>query len=222
VRRPVGDRDSPPLQRLHRAEFRLLELIAELDAQRPWRHEAMPSCAHWLNMHCGIDLVTAREKVRIARALPDLPAIRGAFRDGELSYSKVRAITRIADRENETELVEMARSQTAAQVEREVKARRQAERLQESQAAFTAYRHRGFTCRYDETGSLVFEGRLPAEQGALLLTALDRPWSGCFRGSSIESRRRFGGPTRWRRSRSGFWVNRLRQMRDSTPPTGSR
>jgi Domain of unknown function (DUF222)/HNH endonuclease len=167
---------------IHRAEFRLLELIGELDAQRPWRHETMPSAAHWLNAHCGIDLVTAREKVRIARALPELPAIRSAFRDGELSYSKVRALTRIADRYNEAELVAMARVQTAAQVEREVKARRQAERLQESQAAFTAYRHRGFTCHYDETGAFVFEGRLPAEQGALLLTALDRAMEWLFQG----------------------------------------
>ncbi len=82
---------------MQRTEYRLLELIRELDAQRPWRHEELPSCAHWLNVHCGIDLVTAREKIRIAHALPELPAIQAAFRDGELSYSKVRAITRVAD-----------------------------------------------------------------------------------------------------------------------------
>jgi hypothetical protein len=81
---------------IHRAEYRLLTLIEELDTTKPWRHEAMPSCAHWLNAHCGLDLVTAREKVRIAHALPRLPLIRECFRSGELSYSKVRAITRVA------------------------------------------------------------------------------------------------------------------------------
>ena len=73
---------------IHRAECRLIELIRELDRSRPWRHDEIPSCAHWLNVHCGLDLVTAREKVRIAHALPGLPLIREAFRMGELSYSK--------------------------------------------------------------------------------------------------------------------------------------
>jgi hypothetical protein len=159
---------------IHRAEYRLLSLIEKLDAAKSWRHEAMPSCAHWLNAHCGLDLVTAREKVRIAHALPRLPLIRECFRNGELSYSKVRAITRVAGSENEAELVQMARTNTAAHVARNVAAMRQAERLSESKAAFDAYRHRTFTCHTDDDGTLVFEGRLPADQGALLLRALER------------------------------------------------
>ncbi len=159
---------------IHRAEYRLLTLIEKLDAAKSWRHEAMPSCAHWLNAHCGLDLVTAREKVRIAHSLPRLPLIRECFRTGELSYSKVRAITRVAGSDNEAELVEMARTNTAAHVARNVSAMRQAERLSESKAAFDAYRHRTFTCHTDDDGTLVFEGRLPAEQGALLVRALER------------------------------------------------
>ena len=159
---------------IHRAEYRLLELIEELDAEKPWRHASMPSCAHWLNAHCGIDLVTAREKVRIAHALPRLPLIRESFRRGELSYSKVRAITRVAGRENEAALVEMARASNAAHVARHVASMRQADRLSESKAAYDAYRHRTLTCRVDDDGTLVFEGRLPADQGALLVQALDR------------------------------------------------
>ncbi len=147
---------------IHRAEYRLLGLIEELDAAKSWRHDAMPSCAHWLNAHCGLDLVTAREKVRIAHALPKLPLIRAAFRGGDLSYSKVRAITRVADWENEAELVAMATANTAAHVARIVTGLRQVERLKEAKVAFDAYRHRSFTCRFDENGSLVFEGRLPA------------------------------------------------------------
>jgi hypothetical protein len=159
---------------IHRAEYRLLSLIEELDAAKSWRHEAMPSCAHWLNAHCGLDLVTAREKVRIAHALPRLPLIRECFRSGELSYSKVRAITRVAGSDNEAELVHMARTTTAAHVARNVAAMRQAERLSESKIAFDAYRHRTLTCHTDEDGTLMFEGRLPADQGALLVQALDR------------------------------------------------
>jgi hypothetical protein len=159
---------------IHRAEYRLIELIRELDRSRPWRQDEIPSCAHWLNLHCGLDLVTAREKVRIAQALPGLPLIKEAFRSGELSYSKVRAITRVADFLNERELVEMAKSGTAAHVAQCVKTLRQAERLQESKVAFDAYRKRSFTCHYDASGNLYFEGRLPADLGALLMQALDR------------------------------------------------
>ena len=103
-----------------------------------------------------------------------MPAIKEAFRSGEISYSKVRAITRVADFLNEQALVEMARSCTAAHVAQRVKTMRQAERLQESKVAFDAYQKRSFTCRYDESGNLFFEGRLPADIGAVLMQALDR------------------------------------------------
>jgi len=167
---------------IHRAEYRLLTLIEELDTTKPWRHEAMPSCAHWLNAHCGLDLVTAREKVRIAHALPRLPLIRERFRSGELSSSKVRPITRVAGWDNAAELVEMARANTAAHVVRNVASMRQAERLSESKAAFDSYRHRTFACRTDDDGTLVFEGRLPADQGAVLIQALDRAMDWLMRG----------------------------------------
>ena len=166
----------------HRAEYRLLTLIEELDTTKPWRHEAMPSCAHWLNAYCGLDLVTAREKVRIAHALPRLPLIRECFRSGELSYSKVRAITRVVGWDSEAELVEMARANTAAHVARNVASMRQAERLSESKAAFDSYRHRTFACRTNDDGTLVFEGRLPADQGAVLIQALDRAMDWLMRG----------------------------------------
>jgi len=176
---------------IHRAEYRLLALIEELDAVKSWRHEAMPSCAHWLNAHCGLDLVTAREKVRIAHALPRLPLIRECFRNGELSYSKVRAITRVAGADNEAGLVQMARTNTAAHVARNVAAMRQAERLGESKAAFDAYRHRTFTCHTDDDGTLVFEGRLPADQGALLMRALERATDWLFRAAPAYVDQRF-------------------------------
>jgi hypothetical protein len=172
---------------IHRAEYRLLTLIRRLDALEGWNAE-MPSCAHWLNARCGLDLVTAREKVRVAHALADLPLVDEAFRMGRLSYSKVRAVTRIATAADEAELVEFAASTTAAHVEQHVRARRQAERLTDPQAAFDAYRRRRFACHTEEDGSLVFEGRLPAEQGAMLLLALERAMEWMYRESAQEVR----------------------------------
>jgi len=69
-------------------------------------------------------LNAAREKVRVAHALKPLPCISAAFASGELSFSKVRALTRIADPENEKELLDLARYATAAQVEKLVRAYR--------------------------------------------------------------------------------------------------
>ena len=82
---------------VHAATYRLLTLIRELDENEYWGLPGRCSCAHWLNFQCGIGMNAAREKVRVAHALKDLPLISEAFRRGELSYSKVRAMTRIAD-----------------------------------------------------------------------------------------------------------------------------
>jgi len=155
------------------AECRLIELIGKLDATDPWPSEE-PDCAHWLAHHGGLDLVTAREKVRIARALDALPEMTSAFQSGELSYSKVRAITRIAEPDTESELVELAKHDTAENVVRIVRARRQADHLSVTGAALNAWKHRYLDCHSAQDGSVVFEGRLPAELGALLLQALGR------------------------------------------------
>ncbi|MFC1775969.1 DUF222 domain-containing protein, partial [Pseudomonadota bacterium] len=75
--------------------FQLLELICEFDKAEGWAGEGISSCAHWLNWKCGMSLGSGRERVRVARALPALPAISAAFREGRVSYSKVRAMTRV-------------------------------------------------------------------------------------------------------------------------------
>ncbi|MFU8814663.1 MAG: DUF222 domain-containing protein [Pseudomonadales bacterium] len=170
---------------IHRAEYRLLALIRKLDTLDGWTAE-MPSCAHWLNVKCGLDLVTAREKVRVAHALANLPVVDDAFREGWLSYSKVRAVTRIATPASQNELVEFASSTTAAHVEQYVRSQRQAERLADSRVAFDAYRHRSFSCHTTDDGSLVFEGRLPAEQGAMLRLALERAMEWVYREAAMQ------------------------------------
>ena len=75
---------------IHAATYRLLALIAELDRREVWAAQGAMSCAHWLSWACGIDTHTAREKVRVARALTGLPLLSEALAKGELGYSKVR------------------------------------------------------------------------------------------------------------------------------------
>ncbi|HSH61701.1 MAG TPA: DUF222 domain-containing protein, partial [Acidimicrobiales bacterium] len=97
-----------------------LSLVAELDRREAWAGDGLMSCAHWLSWQCAIDMRTARAHVQVARCLDELPLLREAFATGRVSYSKVRAVCRVATRDNEVLLVELAQNLTAAQLERTV------------------------------------------------------------------------------------------------------
>ena len=115
---------------IYAATYRLLVLIREYDECEGWAQPGLRSCAHWLNWKCSINLGTAREKVRVAHALKDLTKISEAFREGRLSYSKVRAMTRVATPENEDYLMRIAKHGTAAHVDRLVGLYRQVKRTE--------------------------------------------------------------------------------------------
>jgi hypothetical protein len=159
------------------ATYRLLCLVEEYDRRHGWADpldsNGFRSCAHWLSWRAGIDLGTARQQVRVARALPGLPRIAEAFGKGELSYSKVRAITRIAEPDNEEMLLEWARAGTASHIEKLVRKYRRANRLAENEQAEAQAQGRGLVTYFDSDGMLVVRGRLTPEQGALLMKALD-------------------------------------------------
>ena len=129
--------------------------------------------AQWLNWQCGIGTVAAREKVRVARALEGLPQISAAFARGEVSYSKVRAMTRVATAANESVLVSVALHGTAAHVEKLVRKYRWVERAEATRRAHVQHESRGLHYFFDEAGMLVVHGRLPPEVGALVRKALD-------------------------------------------------
>ena len=154
------------------ATSRLLMLIAELDRRGTWQQYGVLSCAHWLNWKCGIDIGAAREKVRVARAIQNLPLVSDALARGELSYSKARAITRVATPESQDYLLMIARHGTASHVEKLVRAYRHVERLQESLRARSSHAQRALRWTYEDDGSMVITVRLPAEQGALVVQAI--------------------------------------------------
>ncbi|MDO8680918.1 MAG: DUF222 domain-containing protein [Acidobacteriota bacterium] len=115
--------------RIDAATHELLAHIRRFDEAKGWARQGALSCAHWLSWRIGIDLPAAREKVRTARALSGLPQIAAALEHGELSYAKVRAMTRVADAQNETLLLDMARGSTGAQLEKIVRGFRRVEQL---------------------------------------------------------------------------------------------
>jgi len=148
-----------------------LLLLGEFDRRHLHEQWECHSPAHWLNWQCGISLGPAREHVRVARALAQLPLITEAFAAGRISYSKVRAITRVATPTNESVLVGYALAGTAAHVERIAQAyrKREDEALADEESQ---QRNRCVHYRTMHDGSLEVSMRLPAECGALLLAAL--------------------------------------------------
>ncbi len=151
---------------------RWLMLVAEFDRREGWGGAGVRSCAHWLNWRCGLSMVSAREQVRVAHRLSELPLVHAAFAAGELSYSKVRALVRVATPATEADLVELARHATAAQLERIVRARRSVSR-QENDETNAGHQNRHLRYFWDDDGSLVLTARLDPEEGALVLQALD-------------------------------------------------
>ena len=158
---------------LNAANYRWLTLIAEFDRRQGWSDGKLQSCAHWLNFKCGLNLGAAREKVRVGHALRGLPKIAACMSRGELSYSKVRALTRVASEATEDTFLMIALHGTAHHVERLVSGYRRAREAEELSREARQHSNRSVSYSFDEDGSLILKARLPAPQGAMLIKALD-------------------------------------------------
>ncbi len=159
---------------INAATCRFLLLIAEFDRREAWGHEGLKSCAHWLNWKCGISLGAAREKVRVANALEGLPLVSASFAKGELSFSKVRAITRVATPETEDYLLMIAQHGTASHLEHLVQGYRRVQRYEEETlGANTQHANRYLSYYHDDEGCLVISARLPADQGEALVKSIE-------------------------------------------------
>ncbi|TQM46197.1 HNH endonuclease signature motif containing protein [Pseudonocardia cypriaca] len=177
------------------AECRFLQLLAEFDERGGWCGDGIRSCAHWLSWRAGMNLRTAVEHLRVAHALQHLPRITEAFAAGRVSYSKVRAITRVTGSDTATltriaadiaagtselrhtavadpqtaeqVLLNVALSGTASHVESVVRAVRRRYTPPEDLVA-----RRSLTWQWDEDGSLILRARLTPDDGATLIAAI--------------------------------------------------
>jgi hypothetical protein len=168
----LGDEIAELSAHLDAATARLLALIREFDARGGW-NTGFRSCAAWLSWRVGLDPGAARERVRVARALATLPLLAGALARGELSYAKVRALTRVATPETEARLLAVGRAGTAVHVERIVRGWRRVDQQAEAREAARHHAGRALHLYHDEDGTVVVRGRLAPEVGALLQRALD-------------------------------------------------
>ena len=177
---------------LNAATYRFLELVAEFDRRQAYARHGLANTAQWLNWQCGIRSVAAREKVRVARALEQLPEISASFARGEISYSKVRAMTRVATPANESVLVHVARHGTASHVEKLVRKYRWTEHRDAGKLAH-AYVSRQVHCLNDANDTFVLHARLPPEIGAIVRKALEAAGD-VLRESANEERGRIPPP----------------------------
>jgi hypothetical protein len=153
------------------ATCRWLMLLAEFDDRNGWWGWGTKSCAHWLSWRCSLAPRTAREHLRVAHRLQELPLVRERFAAGQLSYCKVRALTRVASPENERSFVEIACHATGAQVAKLT--RGYAGALSATlETAEHAHDYRNLDWSWEDDGSLRMSVRLPAEDAAVVLAAI--------------------------------------------------
>lgn len=168
-------------------ECTLVLLVAEWDRRGVWAGQGCRSAAHWLNWRLGTSLGAAREQVRVGRALGRLPWLRGAFAAGEVSYSKVRAVTRIATAANEELLVGWAKAATASQLETIVREHRRATGAAEADGAQAQHARRYLRSYTDDDGMVVIRARLAPEDGAVVLAAIEAARQGAGAGVGADA-----------------------------------
>ena len=147
----LGDEIAELSAHLDAATAHLLDLIREFDARGGWNN-GFRSCAAWLTWRVGLSPGAAREHVRVARALGTLPRLAQALGRGELSYSKVRELTRVATPETEERLLAVGRAGTAEHVERIVRGWRRMDAKAEAQEATRRHKSRALHVSQDEDG----------------------------------------------------------------------
>jgi hypothetical protein len=174
---PIDDLDQAIVTlaaRINAETYELLVLIRQFDERAGWLQWGLGGCAEWLHYRCDFSMNAAREKVRVAHALKILPEVAAAFAKGKLSYSKVRAMTRVAGTHNENELLSFAVKTTTARVEDRCRELRcgTADSLGGAQRAFANRSLR--VNRNTERGMMTITIELPMETGELVEKALDK------------------------------------------------
>lgn len=162
--------------RLVAGEAQLIELLGEFDERGGWVGPGLLSCAHWASWRLGLSLSTAREKLRVAKALRGLPQTRERFAAGALSYAQVRAVTRIACAADEQMWLRLAQNSTASQLDRAVRGVRRAQRCEAEQADPLAAAEDGrdeVRVSWTEDGDLLVSTRIRARRAPAVMAALD-------------------------------------------------
>jgi hypothetical protein len=177
----LGERCAEAYMKSDALQYQAMRLLAEFHRREGWRDTGFSSTAEWLAWRIGIRGGAARERLRTALALEELPQISEAMEGGALSFTKVRALTRVATPENESTLLELAQAGSAANLERLVRGWKALDRRSELTAEQMRHRTRRFSAFVDVDGMVVVRGRLDPEVGAVLMRAVEAATDALFR-----------------------------------------
>jgi Domain of unknown function (DUF222) len=186
--RALGEQIAEQAVHLDAAMHRLLTDLRRFDEAKGWHAQGFPSCAHWLSYRVGWDLGTARERVRVAKALVDLPRVDAALAEGKLSYSKARAITRVATPVIEPKLLQYAEVCTASQLESICRKFHAAERtLVDPNAPLPRDDERYVSISSTSSGMVCVKAFLRADEAALLQQVIVEAARHCTREERSEN-----------------------------------
>ncbi len=177
----LGERCAEAFRQADVLKYEGLVLLAEFDARKGYEEMGFTTTADWLTWRTQIEANAARERVRTARALKHLPKTAAAMREGALSFTKVRTLTRVAKPENEEQLLTFARAGSAANLQRLVKGWKQLDRRSEVTAEQLRFRSRTFSVFVADDGMVVLKGRLDPEAGAVLMRAIEAASDALYR-----------------------------------------
>ena len=183
----LGERIAELAARINIATCDMLTLVADFDRREGWA-DNFTSCAEWLAWRTGRTLAAARENVRVAHALGELPLTAEAMKTGQLSYTKARTMTRVATPETEATLLEYAQSTSAARLEWLARRWKTLSRDGELSAEEARHCSRTFSVAIDADGMYVVRGRLEPEVGAMLMRAIEAASDALYRGEDAEAR----------------------------------
>ena len=169
----LGERIAEHAAHFDAAMHRLLADLREFDQRGGWHVQGARSCAHWLAWRVGWDLVTARERVRVAGKLGELPSIDNALRTGEISYSKVRAMVRVATSANEELLLGHAQLMTGSQLEKLCRKYALVQRHYRESSPRDDLERRWVRRRDTEDGMVKIEATLHPEEAEIVWTMLN-------------------------------------------------
>jgi hypothetical protein len=188
----LGERCAQAYMRADTLHYQAMTLLARFHHRQGWRDTGFASTAEWLAWRIGIRPGAARERLRTALALQHLPLTSEAMKNGQLSFTKVRALTRVATPHNEPTLLGFARAGSAANLERVVRGWKTLDRTSEVTAEQIRYRNRRFSAWVDADGMVVLQGRLDPEVGALLMRAVEAATDALYRRTSEEAEKEAG------------------------------
>ena len=184
----LSERIAELAARIAVARYEMLTLVREFDQREGWAADGFETGVDWLAWRIGVSPATAREHIRVAYALPELPRTSKAMKRGLISYTKVREITRAGTPENEAALLEYAQAGSAVKLRRMVLGWKRFGRDGEVDAEEHRHRSRHLSVVVDDEGMYVVRGRLEPEAGAVLLRALEAASDAAYREEDAEAR----------------------------------